>query len=60
MSKYRVKHFVSESLEDIENGVNHFIKENTIEVLKYRLMPLETPLKYTFIGILDYEVEDDQ
>lgn len=55
MSKYRVKHFYN-LLEHLDEEVNGFIKKHSIEVLKYTLVPAKSG---AFIGVLEYEVEDD-
>lgn len=59
MSKYRVKHFFEKTTIDLEERVDAFIKYDSIEVLKYTLHPIECKGRMAFIGVLEYEVEDD-
>lgn len=59
MSKYRVKHFEDNRTSDLEKQVNDFIKNNRIEVFKYTLHPIECKGRMAFIGVLEYEAEDD-
>lgn len=59
MSKYRVKHFEGSLPYDLEKKVNDFIKNNRIEVFKYTFHPIEFGGSMCFVGVLEYEVEDD-
>lgn len=62
MSNYRVKHFVDTLANKIEDDVNKFIKENDIEVLRYRLILDSTPqdVYSGYVGILEYEELDHE
>ncbi|MCU0082226.1 hypothetical protein [Streptococcus danieliae] len=59
MSNYRVKHFVYMIASDIEDNVNDFIRENKVEVLRYTLIPPTLETLPLFVGILEYEVEEN-
>lgn len=62
MSNYRVKHFQDYSVLAIEKEVNSFIKENAIEVLRYRLISEYIPSQdeFSYIGVLEYEELDHE
>lgn len=59
MSKYRVKHFTDVRPDWLEDEVNRFIENNDIEVLKYTLHFFDNGRNLEFIGVLEYEVEEN-